>query len=461
VLFLAWPRDVFLDPASPEIVPDSYVAGAIPPSLISAPVRIPLAPLAAMLEASVPRSYGDLDERHSLPDRGNTEIAFRLWRAPFSVSLDGTRAAIRTAIRYGIRFYYDPPVLPEMSTSCGLDDGTEQPRLGVTLEAPVSVDPSWRLRTRTQVAGIRPASTMPRDRCTVTFLDLDVTDDIVGAARSFLDRHIRDIDSIAAAVDIRSTFAGWWQTLQQPVQLTDSLWLAMRPEAVQRGNVRGTGDSLEIALSLRARPTLVYGPRPNLTDIPLPRLDTGSVSQGLDLRVEAHAEYPAASAFLMDGLAGRTFEHEGRTIRLDSLRVFGIGGDRLAMELLLSGDVSARLYLVGRPDIDPASGEISVPDLDFDVATRDVVLAAASWLRADELREVLRERASWPAAPAVQWITGWLERGLNRSLSDELRVEGSVDSVRILGVHALREALLVQVAVTGSARLFVIDPEGG
>lgn len=455
VLYLVRPRSDFLSPNRPEILPDRYDPYPVPESVIAAPIQIPLALLGSLLEKAVPEAHGDLAERHEVPERDRAAFAYELRRGPFHVSMAGNRATIRTIIRYGMRFYYDPPLLPEMRSSCGLDEGEAPPRLGVALEAPISVDRNWRLQTDARVVDVRRASETDQDRCSVTILDLDLTGRIVEAARAFLEGHVQEIDSMAAAVDLRSTFDGWWGTLQEPIQLTDSLWLALRPESVQRGAVVGSLDSLEIAMALRARPTIVYGPRPDFSYIPLPLLDIGTVSEGLDLRVESRVEYDAASAFLLDELGGREFEHGGRTFRVDSLTMFGIGGDRLAVELVLSGDVAARLYLVGRPVINPETGQISVPDLDFDVSTRDVVLAAVSWLRADDLRDVLRKIANWPAAPAVEWLSGYLTQGLNRNLSDELRVEGHVTSVRILGVHALHQALLVQLAATGSAGLFV------
>ena len=48
-----------------------------------------------------------------------------------------------------------------------------------------------------------------------------------------------------------------------------------------------------------------------------------------------------------------------------------------------------------------------------------------------------------------------LEKGLNRDLSGDLRVEGTVGAVRILGVRAMRDALLVRVSARGGAKLFV------
>lgn len=457
VALFALVRNDFLDPVRPALSPDITALGPAPPSEIATPIRIPVAPLAAMLEASVPRIHGGMDERHALDGDDRTEIGFQLEREPFRITMDEGVATVRTTIHYALTAYYDPPVLPAVSGSCGTDPSAPRPRLDVALQGPVSVDRSWTLRTDTRVVSVRPASMSDRDRCRVTFLNVDLTDRVVDAARDFLEEHLASIDSLAAEVDVNAHFRDWWQTLQTPIQLTDSLWLALRPEAVRRSAVRGLGDSLEVDLALRARPTVVYGERPVADFRPLPPLDTGQVLNRLDLRVEARAEYDAAGGFLTEQLAGRTFHQDGRSFRLDSLEVFGIGGNRLAVEVRISGDVAARLYLVGTPVIDTVTGNISVPDLDFDVATRDVVLAATSWLREDELRLLLRERAIWPAAPAVDWMTGWILQGLNRDLSDDLRVSGEVDDVRILSVHALKDVLLVRVAVGGAARLFVVD----
>ena len=453
-------RGHILDPGRPELTPDVLPPPVVPASVLATPITIPLAPLVAMMERSVPLTHGNISERKALEDRPRTEIAYELRRSPFQAELNGDVATLRITVRYAVRAFYDPPVLPEISGSCGTDEDVPMPRLSVTISAPITVDEQWTLRTDAQVVEVRPASDADRDLCRMTFLDIDVTDKVVEAARSFLEDHTDEIDSIAAAVDVRSRFEGWWRTLQEPVRLTDSLWLAMRPERVQKGPVRGAGDSLEIALALRARPTLAYGPRPSLPDVRLPSLDTGAVPEGLDLRVEARVAYDAASAFLLEKLGGRTFEYEGRALKLDTLRVFGIGGGHLAVELLVSGDVAARLFLVGTAEVEPVTGRIYVPDLDFDVATRNIVLAAVSWIRANDLRDILREQARWPPEPAVEWLTGWLEQGLNRRLSDELRVEGEVASVRVLSVHALKEALLVRTSASGSARLFV-SPGGG
>jgi hypothetical protein len=449
----------YLDAPAPALGADLPAPPMSEMSSIAAPVRLPLRTLVDELEGAVPTRFGDLSERITIPERERASIAFELRRNPFEVSFVGDVVRLEATVSYSLRAWYNPPLLPEVSGSCGTGN-RPAPRLRVVIEAPITVLDDWRLSTHSRVVSLVQATATERDRCRMTFFDFDVTGRIVDAARSFLEDHTRDIDRAASNVDLKGKVDGWWSTLQEPIRLTDSLWLVFRPESVRRGAPLGSGDSLEIALAMRARPGIVMGRRPTLSPVSLPSLDTGVVSPGLDLVVEAFADYAAVSAFLQDEVGGTEVRRAGRLIRLDSLRVFGIGGGRLALEVLTSGDVLSRLFLTGTPQLDPSTGQFSIPDLDYDVRTRSALIATLSWLGNRPLRDLLRERASWPATRAVEWLRDRLLEGLNRDLSDDLRVSGNVAGIRILGMHAMRDVLLVRVAATGSARLYVLDEPG-
>ncbi|HKJ00813.1 MAG TPA: DUF4403 family protein, partial [Longimicrobiales bacterium] len=284
-----------LEPAPPALSADAPDPAVVPASVVAAPIRIPLARLTELLEDAVPTEYGDLAQRHELSGRERTEVSFHLERGLFDASVTGDVVTLRAPIHYALRAFYDPPVLPEMSASCGTETDTPSPRLNVAISAPVSVDRDWRLRTDVRVLDIGPATDTPRDRCLITFLDLDITGTVVDAARGFLEDHVDHLDSLAASVDVRSSMEEWWRVLDTPIHLSDSLWLTMGPEALQRGDVTGHGDSLDVALALRARPSLRYGPRPSPVSAPLPPLEEGDVPSALDLRVEARIDYAAAS----------------------------------------------------------------------------------------------------------------------------------------------------------------------
>jgi hypothetical protein len=227
-------------------------------------------------------------------------------------------------IEYALTAYYDPPILPEVSGSCGTGDN-EKRRLSVVLEAPLSLTEAWRLDTRSRVVTVEPPTDEDRDRCRVTFLNIDLTGRVVDGAREFFEEQERTVDSIAASLDLRPSFEGWWETLRDPIELADSVWLVLGPDAIRRGAVRGSGDSLWVDLALEARPTVVVGPRPEVDETPLPALTAGEVTPGLNLVVEGRVDYGTASRMVLDELAGVEVEHEGRTVTVDELRVFGIG----------------------------------------------------------------------------------------------------------------------------------------
>jgi hypothetical protein len=372
------------------------------------------------------------------------------------VQLHGAEARIETTIGYALQVSYRMPALPDVGGSCGRGSAP-RPRLRVAIGSPVAIGRDWSLRTEARIATVGPASATDRDRCQVTLFGVDVTEDVASAARGYVEDHLPAVDSSAARVDTRSRFEGWWGKLREPIQLDDSLWLAIRPERIRRGPVRGSGDTVRVDLALSARPRIVYGPRPNDPLAPLPALDTGTVVPRLDLLVDARADYAAITDFLDEQLGDTTVELGGRSLRIRSLALRGIGAGRLALELQLAGAVTGRVYLTGTPTIDPASGRISIPDLEFDEATRAELFPFLPGLTAVPLRDFLRTQAVWPAEPAIKWLTQWLAIGLNRFLSDDLGVTGIVDDVDIVAAYAQREALFVRISARGRASLFLIE----
>jgi hypothetical protein len=450
-------RGEYLDPRPPEELGDDGVVYAPPlPSTINVPMTIPVASLVKLVDDVVPRRYGSLDELHDAAGNGRARVAFELERSPFHADFFGDIARLSATVLYRVRVRYNLPLLPDIEGTCGVGDDP-RPALTVSIESPLSLTRGWSLRTKARVAYLGVASPQDMDRCTVTMAGIDITDRIIAEARTLLEEQLPQIDSLVASLDTRSRFASWWDTLREPIELSDSLWLAMGPESITRGDLRGSGDSVIVQLGLRSRPEIVFGGRPALPQTPLPPLDFGTVEPGFELRVDARAEYGAATHFLQRALAGRRIDMGEHSVQVDSLEVYGIGSGRLAMSLRVSGDLRGRLYLTGRPAIDPATGEASVPDLELDVASRDLVSSAASWFVAPVLRDYLRERATWPTAPAGDWLAMWLKRGLNRNISGELRVAGTVSGVEIIGATALQDALWVRMAAHGSATMFVDD----
>ncbi len=441
---------------APEVAEEESALSSLPPSLLVAPVVVDLAPAMAALEEAVPRRFGSLDERHPHPTNGRIHVAFEVERSPFTWSMVGDTATLTATLRYRGRGWYDPPLAPEVSASCGTSNTEDdRPRARLTLVSPLSVDPAWHLRSEARLAALEPASGEPEDACTVTVFGIDVTERVMRAARGFLEGHLSRVDEEVARVDLQTRLQGVWERLLEPHELTDQVWLQIAPTSVSLGEVRGEGTQVRLGLGLGATPRLVLGPEPLWERAPLPELGGEVGDAGLRILLEARAEYEEAGARITEALAGASRSWGGRTLRLETATLRGVGGGKVALGVRFAGDARGEIFLVGTPALDAEARVITVPDLEFDLETENLLARSAAWVVRPELRRVLREAARIPVDDLLTFGKEQLHRGLNRELSDEVRMEGEVVGAELLAVRATLDHLQLHVAAEARATLEV------
>ncbi len=428
----------------------------LPPAILGAPIVYDLGAILRDLEDAVPSTFGNLEERVPHPDRDRVHFAFDAERSPFEAEMRGDTARLTAVVTWRARAWYDPPVLPEVSTSCGTGDG-DPPRAVITVRSPLTLDPNWVLRSEATVEAVEAYSEETRDRCRITLFNIDVTGTAMGAIRSALEGRASQIDDLVAEVDVRSRLQGVWHTLEEPVELTDDVWLLVNPQSVTRGRALGEGTVLTIEVGMGALPIIQLSGPPEEIRTDLPELVDGEVAEEATIFIEGRAYYPEASRILNREIAEREVELSGRLIRIREVTLAGIGGGRVSLEVAFEGAARGRLFLVGTPELDTEQGEVHVPDLGFDLATQNLLVGGVAWLAHDRLLEFLRERARLPVHRIMEPAGEQLDRGLNRDLSDEVRIEGEVLSSRLLEVKALREALILRAEAEARATLHVVQ----
>ena len=99
--------------AAAESLPD------VPDSRLELPVRYDLAPALAWLEGEVPRTIGTIESKLPVPGNDRAHFAFQIERERFRLAFGGGGAALSAVLHYQGRGWYNPPVLPEVSASCG------------------------------------------------------------------------------------------------------------------------------------------------------------------------------------------------------------------------------------------------------------------------------------------------------------------------------------------------------
>ena len=420
---------------------------------MNGPVRYHLGPALAWLDSAIPPTLGDLEQRKNAPDNDRLSYAFVLERAPFAIAVRGRSVTLRTDVAYRARVWYDPPVLPEVGASCGLNGDAPRVRLAVTMH--MRLAPDWSLQPRTQ-ALVEPFSETDRDKCAITALAIDVTEDVVDAARTALRQKAGEADARLAAVDVPGEARRVWEALQQPIRLTDSLWLTVNPSAVRLGVLELRNDTLLTTVGLSAHPRVTGGSRPAPTIRPLPSpRDSTAHASALHLLTEARLPYDVAGSILTRELRGTRIQVAAQRLTVDSLHLLGVGEGKVAVRLGVSGPVDGVLYAVGHPAYDTATSTLFMPDLEYDVGTRNALTGALAWLGGEAVERFLRNRVRIDLGPTLAEGRELLQRNLNRELAPGVRLRSEIRAGDVRHVRAAPEALLVRAVVSGRAEVVV------
>lgn len=413
-------------------------------------------PVLAIVERVVPRTFGSLDSVHQVGGDARKHYAYAATRGPFVASIAGREVHLRTTLAYAARGYYRAPLGATLQAGCGAgDDPARRPHVVVELVTPLTVAPTWHLRSAARLVQLAPASADPADRCRVGIVNLDVTDRVVDAARQALTSHLPDIDRKVAGVDLTPQAAGWWRALNRPIRLTDGVWLLLGPQTLRVGDVGGTGHVLTVQAGLDAYPKIVTGPEPQAPVPALPPLAQNVPASDFTVLLEGTVDYATAARALTSALRGRAVTQAGHTITVQSVSAAPADSGRLALTVAFTGDAQGALRFVGTPRLETASGQMAVPDLDYDLTTDSPLVNAVAWIRSDALRTLFRERARVPVAPVLDRGRALLLSGLNRKIGDALTLSATVDSVAVHGIYVTTPGLVVQAGASGHARASV------
>jgi hypothetical protein len=323
------------------------------------------------------------------------------------------------------------------------------------------LEQDWSLSPRTRVS-TQPLSRSRRDRCTVAELEnIDVTDQLLAAAQGAIQKKRAEFDGRIRAFDLPGEARRVWTVLCSPIKLTDSVWALINPTAIRIGQFEMRRDTLLTRVGLSANPRVVTGPKPPASKHPLPPpSDSASGKPGLHILTEGRMPYDAGSSVLTRELRGTVIRVKHHPVlHLDSLRLIGIGDGRVAVGVAVSGPVKGVLYTVGHAAYDTSTAELYMPDLELDVGTRNLLTGALAWLKQSDLEQLLRTKTRLKLGPLLEQGRDLLEKNLNRDLAEGVHLNSKIRTVRMLGLAAAPEAMLVRAVALGEADIRIdIDP---
>lgn len=423
----------------------------LPPGTIVAPIALDAEAAIKALEKEVPKRFGDIDTRLPIAGSSRRSFAFEVTRSPFKVSFRGDTVLLAAVLTYKGRGWFDPPIGPDLNGECGTKG--DPPRAQLLLRVVPRLSSDWRLRIRTQAVKVAPLTQTERDQCKVSFLNLDVTGKVMTSAEEALRGVLPIIERQLGQLDVRTPLETIWVDLQQPIRITDSLWLLLQPRGVYLGKVKGAKETVGAEVGISATPRIMSGPKPVIAAIPLPQLEPIRETEGFSMLVEGTFDYAVMSAVLTQKLRRMKIKAAGGELEVKKIKVFGVGQGRLALGLDFTGTAKGQIWFVGTPRYDRVTGVVGVPDLDFDATSAGMLVQGVAWLKGDAIREFLREQATFSTLEVMKQIQDMAVKEMNTELARGVRLSVVIDSSETAGLRVLPNHLLLRARASGTGRL--------
>ena len=424
-----------------------------PPSCIAAPIRVDLEPLLAAAERNTPRVPPGVETWINLPGSALSSPAYRfnLYRDPLVFSLNGKRLSMHTTVYYWMEVGMRMKGWIKGMGSCGrAPESFRRARLGLAVE--VGINPDWSLDLR-----MIPEDPVQLDPCQVTFLGYDISGKVVAGMKDALVKATQGLEQqLKSAALLRQRAEAIWLQAQQPVELGPDLHLMLNPERVRLSPWTSQDKVLTLTPEIQVRPTLTLGPLPQVALRPLPPLDAASspVQPGFQMRVEADMRFEQASAQLAQQLVGKRFETPKGNFEIRQLTL-GSKDGLILMEITLKGRVDGKVTLVGRPVFDEKTGQLQLADLDYTLESKSWMTHIGEWMYRSSLRKTLVEKCGWFMDETFRNLRAQTQQGLNRSLTPEIALTGTLESLKVEQVQVLPDRFRVGALLTGQVQIAV------
>jgi hypothetical protein len=427
------------------------------PSVVSIPISLTAETVAGKVERLVPKGQSKEDEWHELgkfPVVGTVYVREKWERDPLRFSISGNRAEVSAHVRYRARIA-ERACLPVVGcrwivlASCGHDG--PMATLDVGLRTTVAWRNDWTVVPRT-----RPRPVRAGVRCRLTRANIDVTERVQEEVQKQLNRVAPQVDAeMRKAVDLRSRMEDAWSEVQKPIRADDSVYVLLRPDSIAVAPPTASGARISTVVTVRVRPQVIIGPRPQVQPLPLPNYTRARAgSDRFRIVMTAELPYTIANELLSKAVVGQKLTFRDHTVQVKRAWMYG-SGDGVVVGVRVAGDARGTLYFVGHPVYNANTREMSVPDLDFSVETRNVAGNAAGWLLHERLRDELRAAARFSVGDRIEKVRADVDKALDRDLSRAVRLSGGVDAVRPRGVVVGPHSVGAVVEAEGHAQIAV------
>ncbi len=407
-------------------------------STLSLPIHLPKGAIEKMLNEQM----GDVVYEENLPEEGYYMKATRT--EDITIDLRGDQLLYKVPLALDIRQEY---MLADVETTG---------KLTLYFATEYHISRKWKLRTQTSIVN---HEWVEKPRAKMGILKMPVQ----GIANMVLKRSKEDLCTaidrqIESSVNLPQMVDSLWQNMHQPVLLSETYrsWLLLNPQKLQLSPIEMVNDTIHTAFLLEARPGVVIGEPPQThARNPLPPFSYSPAMPGFQLLIRTDIPFAEAEKMANENLQGYTYEEGKRKITVDSLYIRG-QGNKLLVELDLSGSYKGKVQLIGKPQITPDSTRISFEKLDYKLETRNLLHKTAGWLLKGPIKKQIYKSLDYYMDYYLQYFKSSLqEEFAHMDLGQGFYARGQLPFLQIKSVLITTEGIRLWIDMRGEMEIFL------
>lgn len=408
-------------------------------STIRIPIRIDL----TQVQRSLNEQFsGVLYEDDSFSDGDNLKV---------TATKDGSieLTAEGNAINYGV------PLDLAIQYDLGLGVVRANGRLQLDFATSYSISEDWQLTTNTR---LRSHEWKERPRVALGAVSIPVqsiANLVINKGAVTISTQIDTL--VAESFQLDTAVQEAWQMMFDPIEVSPEFqtWLVVRPTDLGMTPVKTEPKMIEATIVVESEPELLFGPRPIVAEpTTLPpfryRFLPETAEAGFQIFLNTTLSYDDAERLTRDNLVGERFEQGKRYVVVEDVQLYG-QGNKLVVDLELSGSYKGKIYLVGEPVFDARRNRIEIENLEYSLDTKNVLFRSAAWLAQGTIKRKIQENMDYLLDYNLQEARNQMQEQLaDYELREGIKMQGELETLDIYNAYLTENGFKVVVAIEGA-----------
>lgn len=441
-----------IQPAAPsnEIEPIPPIEQ--PVSHIIVPVELSLAPYFNDIDRSIDKEFNGGEQQCD-----GVSFNYHFQRKPITFTAENKKITYDVAGEYWIKMSYCPSctdvfssqpkcISPRIPFSCGINEPLR--KMELQYSTTIGINEHYQLVGQTKLERLEA-----KDPCKVTVFKYDATEILLKEVKKALTHLTVDIDKEIGKFSFKKDAEAAWKNAHQTLAFTPYGYLHIQPKSIALTPPFFQKNKLYTTLSIEANPVFSHNPA-HSTITPLPPLKQVQAVQSdeFDLTLDMQLNYDSISYVLQSIYGKKELLIKNRKVIIDSIEITGAAKNQLIIAVAFSGYKKGKLYLTGTPVFDVATQTLSIKHLDYDLATKHVLVKTAKWLFNDRILNALQNATLQDLTPQLEQLKTVVNEQFHYSYPP-ISVNGKVNHLSVASIYPTEYELIIRVIVKGKMKV--------